>query len=246
MNRRTFLKAVPATLLTAQAFGLAMAADDETSGTGSGGGAARAAGDLQPIVLPKPETEGGKSVLAALKERRTIRSIKEDCLPLQVLSNLLWAAFGVNREQGPFGQLGRTAASASNAQEVNLYVALPEGVYLYDAPAHRLTPIVAGDLRALAGNRGRGATAPVRIIFVADIARFATAGFQEPGLSDPEIQKSYYDVATGLIAGNIYLFAASQGLAAWFHNCDRPGLSEALHLRPEQRVLYAQSVGYPA
>jgi len=240
------MKAVPARILAARFAGLTMVADDETSVSGSGGGAASAAGDLQPIVLPKPETEGGKPVLTALKERRTTRSIKEDRLPVQVLSNLLWAAFGVNREQGPFGQLGRTAASATNAQEVNLYVALPEGVYLYDAPAHRLTPIVAGDLRALAGNRGRGATAPVRIIFVADIARFATAGFQEPGLSDPEIQKSYYDVATGLIAGNIYLFAASQGLAAWFHNCDRPGLSEALHLRPEQRVLYAQSVGYPA
>jgi nitroreductase len=247
MNRRTFLKAVPATLLAAQASGLAMAAGDETSAPGSGGGAARVAGDLQPIVLPKPETEGGKSVLAALKERRTIRSIKEDRLPLPVLSNLLWAAFGVNREkEGPFGQLGRTAASASNSQEIDLYVALPEGVYLYEAPARRLTPVLAGDLRGLAGNRGRGAKAPVRIIFVADIARFATAGFQEPGLKDPEVQKSYYNVATGLIAGNIYLFAASQGLAAWFHNCDKPGLAKALHLRPEQRVLYAQSVGYPA
>jgi nitroreductase len=198
-------------------------------------------------VLPKAETEGGKSVLAALKDRRTIRSIKEDPLPLPVLSNLLWAAFGVNREtQGPFGQPGRTAASASNSQEIDLYVALPEGTYLYDARAHRLTPVVAGDLRAKAGNRGRGAKAPVRIIFVADIARFATAGFQEPGLRDPEVQKSYYNVATGLIAGNVYLFAASQGLAAWFHNCDKPGLAEALHLRPEQRVLYAQTVGYPA
>ena len=117
MNRRTFLKAVPATLLAVQASGLAMAADDETSASGSGGGAARAAGGLQPIVLPKPETEGGKSVLAALKERRTIRRIKEDRLPLQVLSNLLWATFGVNREkQGPFGPLGRTAASASHSR----------------------------------------------------------------------------------------------------------------------------------
>jgi hypothetical protein len=245
MNRRTFLHAVPATFLAARVSGLAMAAHDETSATGSGGGAARAAGDLQPIVLPKPETEGGKSVLAALKERRTIRSIKEDRLPPQVLSNLLWAAFGVNREkEGPFGQLGRTAASASNSQEIDLYVALPEGVYLYDAPAHRLTPVVAGDLREKAGNRGRGAKAPVRIIFVADIARFAKAGFQEPGLRDPEVQKSYYNVATGLIAGNVYLFAASQGLAAWFHNCDKPGLTQALHLRPDQRVLYAQTVGY--
>lgn len=244
MNRRKFLKAVPATFLAAQASGPAMAAGDETSATGSGGGPGRTAGDLQPIVLPTPETEGGKSVLAALKERRTIRSIKEDRLPLQVLSNLLWAAFGVNREQGRFGQLGRTAASASNAQEIDLYVALPEGVYLYDAAAHRLTPVVAGDLRGLAGNRGRGDKAPVRIIFVVDVARFAKAGFQEPGLRDPEVQKSYYNVATGLIAGNVYLFAASQGLAAWFHNCDKPGLTEALHLRPEQRVLYAQTVGY--
>jgi len=164
MNRRKFLEAVPATLLAAQASGLAMAA-----------------GDLQPIVLPEPETEGGTSVLAALKARRTIRSIKEDRLPVQVLSNLLWAAFGVNRGRGPFGQLGRTAASASNSQEIDLYVALPEGVYLYDAPAHRLTPVVAGDLRQLAGNRGRGVKAPVRIIFVADIARFAKAGGVDAG-----------------------------------------------------------------
>jgi len=199
----------------------------------------------EPIVLPEPEAEGGMSVLAALRERRTIRSLREDPLPPQVLSNLLWAAFGVNREQGPFGQPGRTAASASNAREIDLYVALPEGVYLYAAAGHRLTPVVAGDLRPLAGNRGRGEKAPVRIIFVADIARFATAGFQEPGLWDAEIQQSYYNVATGLIAGNVYLFAASQGLAAWFHNCDRTALAEALGLRPEQRALYAQSVGYP-
>ena len=246
MNRRMFLMAVPATVLAAQASGLAITADDDTSEIGAGGGAAGSAGRLQPIVLPRPETAGGKSVLAALKERRTIRSIKEDRLPPQVLSNLLWAAFGVNREQqGPFGQIGRTAASASNAQEIDLYVALPEGVYLYDAPAHRLTPVVAGDLRPLAGNRGRGDKAPVRIIFVADIARFAKAGFQEPGLWDTEVQKSYYNVATGLIAGNVYLFAASQGLAAWFHNCDKPALTRALQLRPDQRVLYAQTVGYP-
>jgi len=246
MHRRMFFRTVPALMLAAQASGLGMGADDETSATGSGGDAGRTGGDLQPIVLPKPDTEGGKSVLAALRERRTTRRIKEDRLPLQVLSNLLWAAFGVNREEGPFGQLGRTAASASNSQEIDLYVALPEGVYFYDAPAHRLTPVVAGDLRPLAGNRGRGANAPVRIIFVADIARFAKAGFQEPGLRDVEIQKSYYNVATGLIAGNVYLFAASQGLAAWFHNCNKPGLANALHLRPEQRALYAQTVGYPA
>ena len=92
MNRRTFCKALPATLPTVRASGLSMAAFDETSATGSGGGAARAAADLESMVLPKPETEGGKSVLAALRERRTIRSIKEDRLTPQVLSDLLWAA----------------------------------------------------------------------------------------------------------------------------------------------------------
>jgi hypothetical protein len=240
------MSAVPVTLLAARFSGLTMGADDELASAGSGGGPGGSVGDLRPIALPEPATEGGKSVLAALRERRTIRRVREDRLPPQVLSNLLWAAFGVNRENGPFGQIGRTAASASNAQEIDLYVALPEGVYLYEARRHRLAPVVAGDLRGLAGNRGRGAQAPVRIIFVADIARYATAGFQEPGLRDEETQKSYYNVATGLIAGNIYLFAGSQGLAAWFHNCNKPALARALGLRPEQRVLYAQTVGYPA
>ncbi len=231
MDRRTFVKTLPA---------LAMAA-----GTSSA-----FSGELQPIVLRKPEKEGGKSVLAALWQRRTTRDIKEDKLPPQILSNLLWAAFGVNREAGPFGQPGRTAASASNSQEIDLYVALPEGIYLYEAAAHRLAPVVAGDLRAKAGGRGRrvsgAAKAPVSIIFVADVARYAQARLQEPGLKDPEIQKSYYNVAAGLIAGNVYLFAASQGLAAWFHNCNKPELTAALKLRPEQRVLFAQTVGYPA
>ena len=206
--------------------------------------------DLQPIVLPKPEKEGGKSVLAALWERRTNREIKEDKLPPQVLSNLLWAAFGVNREAGPVGLPGRTAASASNSQEIDLYVALPDGIYLYEAAAHRLVPVIAGDLRAKAAKSGRRsaavAKAPVSIIFVADLARYAQAKFQEPGLKDPEIQKSYYDVATGLIAGNVYLLAAATGLAAWFHNCNKPELADVLKLRPDQRVLFAQTVGYPA
>ena len=88
--------------------------------------------------------------------------------------------------------------------------------------------------------------APVRLIYVADIARYAKAPFQEPGLKDPEIQKSYYCIGAGLIAGNVYLYAASVGLAAWFHNCDKAGLARDLKLRPEQRVLYGHTVGYPA
>ena len=86
----------------------------------------------------------------------------------------------------------------------------------------------------------------MNLIYVVDIAKYSRGTPQEPGLKDPEIQKSYYNVATGLIAGNVYLFAASQGLAAWFHNCNKEGLATELKLRPEQRVLYAQTVGYPA
>ena len=91
-----------------------------------------------------------------------------------------------------------------------------------------------------------GANAPVRLFYVADVHRLThTSGFQEPGLQDPEVQKSYYFVDTGLIAGNVYLFAASHGLASWFHNCNKSGLASKLKLRPEQRVLFGQTVGYP-
>ncbi len=205
---------------------------------------------LAPIDLPVRTSGGDRSVSAVLEQRKTTRDISATPLPLELLSNLLWAACGVNRAIGPFGLSGRTAASASNSQEIDVYVALEAGVYLYDAVHHRLGPVVAGDLRVGAltpGQRGIRASAPVQLLYVVDVDRLAhSAGFQEPGLQDPEVQKSYYFVDTGLIAGNVYLFAASAGLAAWFHNCDRAGLVRRLGLRAEQRVLFAQSVGYPA
>jgi hypothetical protein len=260
MNRRTFLKAVPAlTVLAATASSLtrstvaASSSARDTNTTSSPKQDANkttgAIQDLQPITLAKPQTDSGKSMLAALWERKTIRNISDQKLEPQMLSNLLWAAFGINRQNGPSGRLGRTAASASNSQEIDIYVALPEGTYLYEAVGHRLTPVLAGDLRAMSGGRGRGgasARAPVNLIYVVDIAKYSKAPFQEPGLKDTEIQKSYYFVDTGLIAENVYLFAASQGLAAWFHNCNKAGLAAELKLRPEQRILFAQTVGFPA
>jgi len=250
MNRRTFLKSVPAlAALAAAAPGFAEDANTTSSSIPDANTASNSIQGLEPITLVKPEMDGGKTVLAALKERRTIRNISAEKLTPQALSNLLWAAFGVNRESGPFGQTGRTAASASNSQEMDLYVVMAEGTYLYEAAGHRLTPVVAGDLRAKVGAHGRRdamVKAPVILVFVVDIARYGKARLQEPGLKDPEIQKSYYNVATGLIAANVYLFAASQGLAAWFHNCNKAGLATELKLRPEQRVLYAQTVGFPA
>ncbi len=204
---------------------------------------------MKAIPLPSPAMDNGMSVSAALGLRRTVREFSPGELPRQLMSNLLWSAFGVNRKSGPFGAPGRTAASASNSQEIDLYVGLKQGVFLYDANNHLLAPVIDGDLRSLAltpGQRGVDANAPVHLIYAADIHRLTdTKGFQEPGLHDPEVQKSYYFVDTGLIAGNVYLFCAAHGLAAWFHNCDKAGIAVQLGLRPEQHVLFVQSVGYP-
>jgi hypothetical protein len=234
MNRRKFIKTIPAVTVLA---GTASSIAGNLSG---------AAVDLQSIALPHPEKDGGKSVLAALQERKTTRDIKGEKLPLQVLSNLLWAAFGVNRGTAAFGKPGRTTASASNSQEIDLYIAMAEGVYLYEAVPHRLAPVVSGDFRARAGWRGTG-SAPVNIFYVADTSRYDLGkGQPDRSIGDPEVQKSYYYTDTGLIAQNVYLFAASQGLAAWFHNCDRENAAREFKLRPEQRAIFAQSVGYPA
>jgi hypothetical protein len=155
----------------------------------------------------------------------------------------------VNRAKGPFGLSGRTAASASNSQEIDVYVACAEATYRYEPLRHRLIPVVQGDLRSLAISRGQnasGSIAPVRLLYVVDIDKLEhTAGFQEPGLQDPEIQRAYAHVDTGIIAAHVYLYAAANGLAAWFHNCDKPALAAALGLRAHQRALFAHTVGYP-
>ncbi len=207
-------------------------------------------GKFSLLQLPKPVFDDRISVLKALQKRKTTREISDRKLPLRLLSNLLWAAYGVNRKTGPFGIPGRTAGSASNSQEIDLYVAMAEGIYSYDGIRHRLIPVLAGDHRSLANNPGQAelsANAPVQLIYVVDTQRLAhTSGYQEPGLQDAEIQKSYYYVDTGLIAGNVYLFAASHGLASWFHNCNKPALSATLGLRSGQRVLFGQTIGYPA
>ncbi len=203
------------------------------------------------IELPRPSRAGGRSVLAALWRRRTTRTIGPRPLGARVLSNLLWSAFGVNRRrgQGPFRGIGRTAGSASNAQELDVYVALAEGLYRYDGPSHALALVAAGDHRPLAISPGQHemlGDAPVQLVYVTDAARYEAAPFQEPGLRDGETRKSYTNVAVGLAAGNVELFAAATGLASWFHNCDRRGLAEVLELGPTQRAMYGHTVGHPA
>jgi nitroreductase len=205
---------------------------------------------LTTIHLPPVVREGGELLCAALEKRRTIREIDSTPITRQQLAKLLWAAFGVNRRTGPFGLAGRTAASASNSQEIDLYVVLENGAYLYDAPNTLLAPVVAGDLRAGALTLGQPQTvgdvlAPIQLIYVVDLDLLIhSAGFQEPGLQDPDVQSSYAFVDTGLIAQNVYLFCAANRLAAWLHNCDRASLARRLKLRAQQRVLFAQSVGY--
>jgi hypothetical protein len=232
MNRRNLIKVVPSiALIAASVPGYSLVMPVSTG--------------LQAIILPKPEKEGGKSVLAALSERKTTRSVSSKELPVQVLSNLLWAGFGVNRDSGGFGKKGRTAPSASNSQEIDPYVALPGGIYLYEAVGHQLLPVVEGDFRARAG-RGKAATAPLNIFYVADLSRYDQGPTQpDRKIGDPEVQKSYSFTDTGFIAQNIYLCAASFGLAAWFHNCDKENTVGEFKLKPTQRVLFAQTVGYP-
>jgi hypothetical protein len=227
MRRRTFVQSLPVLGVLA----------------GSGVGLAR---DLPPpLELPKPEKDGGSTVMSALWARKTTREIRAQALDSQTLSNLLWAAFGVNRSKGPSGAVGRTAASAFNSQEIDVYVALAEATYLYEAIPHRLVPVAAGDLRDQVGGAAPG-PAPVKLIYVVDRTRYKKAAVQDAGGLESDALKAYYHCATGLIGGNVYLFAASQGLAAWFHTCNAAVLARELKLRPEQRALFAQTVGYPA
>jgi len=208
---------------------------------------ARPVEDLEPLALPAPAFGGAGTLLEALHARRTSRDLSAEKIPLHALSDILWAAQGVNRAQGPFGDPGSTAGSASNSREIRIYVLMEEGVYLYEPGPHRLAPVVAGDIRRLAIGRGQqdaGAQAPVRFVYVVDIERFQHAGFPEPGLYDPEIQKSYYFVDTGLVAQNVYLAAATLGLGAWFHNCDKEAFGRAVELGPDLRPLFGQTIGY--
>ncbi|MFW9794456.1 MAG: nitroreductase family protein [Candidatus Thorarchaeota archaeon] len=205
---------------------------------------------MDPIILPEPMKKGGMTLLEALSLRQTNRNIGPREIPLQVLSNLLWAAFGINREKASFNKPGRTAPSASNSQEIDLYIALKDGLYLYEAIHHQLTPISAGDFSSISGQGNASKltkNTPVNIFYVVDHARYVLGPDQpDPRIGDPEVQKSYYYTDTGFIAQNINLFAASEGLASWFHNCDKDSIKAKFNLRSNQRVLFSQTVGYPS
>jgi len=227
MNRRTFLKSVPAlTMLASANTGFA---DDANEAT---------VANQQPvpqaegvIKLNPPDLNKGISLMQALKKRKTNRDISDKKLTLQQLSDLLWAADGVNRPDGK-----RTAPAAKAVYSVNIYVVLPEAVYLYDVAKHQLTPVAKGDFRKSTGAQDFIYIAPVNLVYVLN-AKNPKDSFV------PNSRDKYVEV--GCLAQNVYLYCASQGLAATARGgVDQKKFSEVIKAKPEQIAL-AQTIGYP-
>jgi hypothetical protein len=193
-----------------------------------------AAQDMAAIQLPKPQTEGGLPLMQALARRATSRDFAAEPLPAQILSDLLWAAWGINRPESK----KRTAPSAMNWQEIDLYVVMEKGIFLYDAAAHALKPVVAGDFRPQAGRQEFVKTAPLTLLFVADTARM--------GQAPAEKREIFAWTDSAFISQNVYLFCASAGLATGVRaSLDAPALAKAMKLPAGQIITMAQSVGFP-
>jgi len=185
--------------------------------------------------LPAPQLERGKPLMQALKSRQSLRNIAPDQLPVQELGNILWAARGINRPA--IGKL--TAPTARNWQEIDVYVALPEGLYLYDAKQHVLAPVLNEDVRQFAAKQQFAQTAPAVLIYTADFEKMTGA--------DDEHRIFYSATDTGFISQNVYLYCASEGLVTVVLGMvDKPRLHEKMKLRPAQRVILTQPVGRPA
>lgn len=194
-----------------------------------------ATGEAGPVMaLPAPSRDGGLPLMQALDLRQSRREFRPDALAPQILSDLLWAACGVNRRE--LG--GRTAPSAMNAQEIDLYLATAEGLWLFEPGPHQLRRVRASDVRRVTGYQDFVDEAPLDLVMVADHARMKMVPASK--------RESYASVAAGAVAQNVYLFCASAGLAtvtrAWF---DRAALTRAIGLGPDQQVVLAQTVGRP-
>jgi len=190
--------------------------------------------ELKFVLLPKPQIDGGRPLMQVLKDRSSSRSFSPEKLSSQSLSNLLWAAFGINRPDT--GK--RTAPSAMDRQEIDIYVATAEGLYLYEAGSHALKLLRPDDLRALTGRQEFVKDAFANLIYVADFSRMGTA---------PKEDRELYAAAdTGFISQNVYLYCASERLATVVRgSIDKQALAKAMNLRPDQKIILAQSVGYP-
>jgi len=187
----------------------------------------------KPIQLLKPEMGGGNPFMQLLWKRMSSRQFSPEPLPVEALSNLLWAAYGINRPDGK-----RTAPSAMNRQEIDIYVASAQGLHLYDAKANVLNPILADDIRGMTGRQPFVKEVAVNLVYVADYSKM--------GAGTNEVKDLYSATATGLIGENVYLYCASEGLATVIRaEIDRPVLASVMKLRLDQKIILAQSVGYP-
>jgi len=187
--------------------------------------------NLSPIKLNAPSKTRGGAVMTALSDRKSSNEFSEKKLSLQDLSDLFWAANGINREDGK-----KTAASAMNKQDVDVYAFMEEGVYLYDAVAHELKPVASGDHRKLFGERG---ASPLCLLMVSDISRFGTVGSEE-------LRKEWGAIDIGLVSQNIALFCSGCGLATKPRaGMDREGLKKVLKLSDTQLPMLNNPVGYP-
>ena len=192
------------------------------------------AAELLPLKLPPPNLNSGKSLMQSLQARKSSRDFSTKKLPVEVISNLLWAAYGINRPES--GR--RTAPSAVNWQEVYVYVAMADGLYLYNAKEHVLKPVIKQDIRELTGKQTFVKDAPVNLIYVADYSRM--------GGGNAEERNSYSAADTAFIAQNVYLYCASEGLATVVRgSIDRDALAKAMQLRDNQKIVLSQTVGYP-
>lgn len=192
-----------------------------------------AVGDALPLrELPPPSLSGGMPLMSALSRRQSQREFAPEPLAEQMLSDLLWAGGGINRRDVD----GRTAPSAMNAQEVLLYVAMPEGLFLYEPKEHALRLVVASDVRRVTGNQDFVDTAPLDLVFVADHARMKLVPASQ--------REAYAHASAGAMAQNVYLYCASEGLGtvirAWF---DRDALARAMGLQADHQLLLSQTVG---
>ncbi len=189
--------------------------------------------EQEPVRLSKPQI-AGNPLLQILAKRRSSREFSPEPLPLNVLSNMLWAASGINRPESG----NRTAPTASNRQEIDIYVATAAGLYLYDAKSNLLKPILPNDIRGMTGTQAFVKSAAVNLIYVADYARM--------GAISDETRNLYAAADTGFISENVYLFCACEGLSTVVRaSIDRPSLAKVMGLRPDQKIILSQSVGYP-
>jgi len=183
--------------------------------------------------LPPPSKEGGMPLMQALNLRRSTRDYSDRPLAPQILSDLLWAAFGINRPSGD-----RTAPYWRHVIVIDVYAAMADGVWLYDPKAHALAPHSSDDIRAQTGLQDFVAKAPLNLVYVAHGERMADIS--------PADRRLYASADSGFIGQNVYLFCASAGLGTVFRGAvDYPKLARALKLPEQQFVTFAQTVGYP-